>query len=122
MTDSSLSRPSAATAFPIAAGSARLLTEPVPPEARFASLADRRTVPDQWQVQVQARVQTHARVAVHCDGVSDADLALAHLAAAPDITAAVAAELARIGLGATCCVLPEGPQTISYPRESQADP
>jgi nickel-dependent lactate racemase len=99
-----------------------LLTKAVPPEARFASLADRRTVPDQWQVQVQARVQAHARVAVHCDGLSDAELELAHLATAPDITAAVAAEFARIGLGATCCVLPEGPQTIPYLRESEADP
>jgi nickel-dependent lactate racemase len=106
--------------FPDFGGFRTLLTEAVPPEARFASLADRRTVPDQWQVQVQARVQTYARVAVHCEGLSDTELELAHLGAAPDITVAVAGELARIGPGATCCVLPEGPQTIPYLRESQA--
>ena len=107
--------------FPDFGGYRALLTEAVSPEAPFVWRAGRRTVPDQWQVQLQARVQAQARVAVHCDGLSEGELELAHLAAVPDITAAVAAELARLGPGATCCVLPEGPQTIPYLGDPEAD-
>ncbi len=84
-----------------------------------AELADRiaareQTVPDQWQVQIQARVQSAARVGVHCSGLSPEELAAAHLDAVPDIGSAVREALAEAGPGARCCVLPEGPQTIPY--------
>jgi len=93
----------------------RLLTSAPSPEALLAAIAARaETVPDQWQVQVQARVQAAARVLVHTDGLSDAELAEAHLGPASDVGAVVAEELARLGEAATCCVLPEGPQTIPY--------
>ncbi|MGI8869200.1 MAG: nickel-dependent lactate racemase [Mycobacteriales bacterium] len=68
------------------------------------------TIPDQWQVQVQARIQSRARVAMHTEHLTAADLAEAHLRAAPDIAAAVA----EAGHEARICVLPEGPQTIPY--------
>jgi nickel-dependent lactate racemase len=71
------------------------------------------TVPDQWQVQIQARVQTKARVLLRTDGLADDQVRAAHLEPIADIREAVdrllAAEpRARIG------VLPQGPQTIAY--------
>jgi len=85
------------------------------PQALLDSIGAReQTVPDQWQVQVLARVQTHARVGVHSDYLDDAALRSAHLFAVPDISAAIAAELAAVGPDARVCVLPEGPQTIPY--------
>ncbi|MFE9672426.1 lactate racemase domain-containing protein, partial [Microbispora bryophytorum] len=66
------------------------------------------TVPDQWQVQIQARIQRHARVIMHTSHLSDADLAAAHLEQTGDIAATVRALPGRV------CVLPEGPMTIPY--------
>ena len=72
------------------------------------------TVPDQWQVQVQARVQSRARVLVHTDGLTAAELAEAHLERTADVAATVRAALDAAGPAARVCVLPEGPQTIPY--------
>jgi nickel-dependent lactate racemase len=72
------------------------------------------SVPDQWQVQVQARVQSKARVRVYSDGLSAADLAAAHLEAVPDVADAVVEALTAAGPDSRVCVLPEGPQTIPY--------
>lgn len=74
------------------------------------------TVPDQWQVQIQARVQASSRVVMHTSYLSDAELADAHLTQTRDIAATVAEEVAGVGPGARVCVLPEGPQTIPYIR------
>jgi len=85
------------------------------PQALLDSIAAReQTVPDQWQVQVLARVLMHARVGVYSDYLDDATLRSAHLFSVPDISAAIAAELAAVGPDAGVCVLPEGPQTIPY--------
>jgi nickel-dependent lactate racemase len=72
------------------------------------------TVPDQWQVQIQARIQSGSRVVMHTSYLSDADLAAAHLEQTADISATVAEALAAAGPEARVCVLPEGPQTIPY--------
>jgi len=72
------------------------------------------TIPDQWQVQIQAQIQTRARVVMHTSYLSDADLAEAHLSQTSDISETVGAELRRLGSLARICVLPEGPQTIPY--------
>jgi lactate racemase len=72
------------------------------------------TVPDQWQVQIQAQIQTASRVVMHTSFLSDADLADAHLRQTADISATIAEEHQRIGSRARICVLPEGPQTIPY--------
>ena len=72
------------------------------------------TVPDQWQVQIQAQIQASSRVVMHTSYLSDADLAAAHLEQTRDISATVAEALAAAGSGARLCVLPEGPQTIPY--------
>ncbi|AWS43435.1 nickel-dependent lactate racemase [Streptosporangium sp. 'caverna'] len=85
------------------------------PQALLDAIAARPvTVPDQWQVQIQARIQAGARVVVHTSYLSDADLAEAHLERTDDIAATVTEALAAAGPGARVCVLPEGPQTIPY--------
>jgi nickel-dependent lactate racemase len=85
------------------------------PQALLDDIAARSvTVPDQWQVQVQAKIQARSRVVMHTSYLSDRDLADAHLTQTDDIGATVADELARVGAGARLCVLPEGPQTIPF--------
>jgi lactate racemase len=79
-------------------------------EARSA--AD--TVPDQWQVQIQARIQSGSNVVVATSHLSEDELASAHLRRTPDVSETVARALAAAGPGARLCVLPEGPQTIPY--------
>jgi lactate racemase len=76
-------------------------------------LANPRTEPDQWQVQVQARVQAKARVLLRTDGLSDAQVRAAHLEPIADGSWTVASIVAAQP-GATVCVLPQGPQTIPY--------
>lgn len=73
------------------------------------------TAPDQWQVQIQARIQRRARVLVHADGLTDLQIAAAHLEPVNDVSEAVASILRR-DPQARACVLPEGPQTIAYVR------
>ena len=85
------------------------------PQALFDEISARdRTVPDQWQVQVQAKIQIKARVGVHSGFLSDDDLRSAHLEPVPDLVDAVERALAEAGGDARVCVLPEGPQTIPY--------
>ena len=85
------------------------------PEALLDLIENRpRTVPDQWQVQVQAKVQSRARVIMHTSYLSDHALAAAHLEQTHDITAMVRELLDAAGPDARVCVLPEGPQTIPY--------
>ena len=71
------------------------------------------TIPDQWQVQIQARVQQRARVYVHSDGLSAEQLRSAHLERADDISLLVS-DLVRRQPEARVCALPQGPQTIAY--------
>jgi lactate racemase len=94
-----------------------VLTSAPSPQALLDLIAAREvTVPDQWQVQIQARIQSAHRVVMHTSHLSDAELAEAHLAQTADIAATVADELRAVGAGARMCVLPEGPQTIPYVR------
>ncbi|MEU8516876.1 nickel-dependent lactate racemase [Kitasatospora sp. NPDC048722] len=91
------------------------------PQALLSEIGARpRTVPDQWQVQVQARIQSSCRVVMHTSHLGDADLASAHLEQTADISATVAEALAAAGPGARACVLPEGPMTIPYLRRDGA--
>ena len=71
------------------------------------------TIPDQWQVQIQARVQTKADVLLRCDGLTDAEVRAAHLEPIADVGEAVE-RLLRDNPAARVCVLPQGPQTIAY--------
>ncbi len=71
------------------------------------------TVPDQWQVQIQARVQDRARVIVRSDGLTAAELASAHLEWTDSVEDAVDRVLHHQP-EAWICVLPQGPRTIPY--------
>jgi lactate racemase len=75
-----------------------------------AIVARDRTVPDQWQIQIQAEIMSRARVVVHTGYISDADLAEAHLEQTGDLEGLVAAA----GSDASICLLPEGPLTVPY--------
>ena len=83
------------------------------PAALLDSILGRdRTVPDQWQIQIQAAIQSRARVVMHTTYLSDDELAAAHLEQTHDITRTI---INALGSGdGRLCVLPEGPQTIPY--------
>lgn len=72
------------------------------------------SVPDQWQVQIQAQVQMKARVLVKNGRLSPQQLCAAHFDAVDDVSEAAAKALRDAGRGARLCVLPNGPQTIPY--------
>ena len=91
-----------------------LASAPSPRALIDAILARPQTVPDQWQVQIQAQIQVANRVVMHTSYLSDAELATAHLEQTSDIGATVADALAAAGSDARLCVLPEGPQTIPH--------
>jgi nickel-dependent lactate racemase len=106
-----------ADGFPDHGSYREVLTSAGSPQELLDLIAAREvTVPDQWQVQVQARIQAAHRVVVHTTALDDAELAEAHLGRTEDIAATVAEEVAAVGSGARVCVLPEGPQTIPYVR------
>ncbi len=101
--------------FPDHGSYREVLSSEPSPEALLASIAARtRTVPDQWQVQVQARVQSLANVVMHTSYLSDEDLAEAHLSQTEDVADTVVRALHAAGPDSRVCVLPEGPQTIPY--------
>ena len=61
------------------------------PQALLAEIAGReRTVPDQWQIQIQAAIQARHQVIMHTSWLSDTELAAAHLEQTRDVTAATA--------------------------------
>jgi nickel-dependent lactate racemase len=72
------------------------------------------SVPDQWQVQIQAQIQIKADVLVKASGLGPSELRAAHFAPIEDVSVTVREALARSGPAATLCVLPQGPQTIPY--------
>lgn len=85
------------------------------PGALLADITGRAvTIPDQWQVQIQAQIQVRSTVVMHTSYLSDDELAEAHLQQTADISETVAAQLRQLGPAARVCVLPEGPQTIPY--------
>lgn len=91
------------------------------PERLLAEIAGRdRTVPDQWQVQIQARIQSTSRVVMHTSYLSDAELAAAHLEQTADITGTIEQALRSVGRDGRLCVLPEGPQTIPFVADGAA--
>jgi nickel-dependent lactate racemase len=101
--------------FPDHGSYRQVLSSAPSPEALLDQIRARdATVPDQWQVQIQAQIQMAHRVVMHTSYLSDADLATAHLEQTHDISATVAGALTAAGPDARLCVLPEGPQTIPY--------
>ena len=91
------------------------LTAAASPAALLEAIAARsRTVPDQWQVQIQAAIQARSRVILHTSYLSDAELGAAHLEQTADVEATVRQLLGDAGPEARVCVLPYGPLTIPY--------
>jgi len=85
------------------------LTAAPSPQALLDAIAAREeTVPDQWQIQIQANIMSRARVIVHTGFISDADLAAAHLEQTHDLEGVIGSA----GRDARICVLPEGPLTV----------
>ena len=91
-----------------------LIGQPTPEKLAETISRRTRTVPDQWQVQVQANIQRRARVVMHTSYLSAEALASAHLESTTDVTETVREALAAAGSDARVCVLPEGPITIPY--------
>jgi nickel-dependent lactate racemase len=93
---------------------AELLAARSSPEQLLEMIAaTSRTVPDQWQVQLQARVQQRARVLLKSSGLTAEEVRLAHLEPIDDVQTTVDRLLAE-DPAARLCVLPQGPQTIPY--------
>jgi lactate racemase len=104
-----------ADGFPDHGSYREVLTSAGSPQELLDLIAAREvTVPDQWQVQIQARILASSRVVMHTSFLSDEALADAHLGQTADIAATVAEEIEAVGPDARVCVLPEGPQTIPY--------
>ena len=72
------------------------------------------SVPDQWQVQIQAQIQMKASVSVIAGCLEPEQIRAAHFEPVEDPTEAVSMALSASGPGSTLCVLPQGPQTIPY--------
>jgi lactate racemase len=107
--------------FPDHGSYRELLASAPTPQALLDQISAREhTVDDQWEVQIQARIQAQCRVVMHTGGLTDAELAEAHLEQTHDIESTIGAALSAAGPGATVCILPEGPQTIPYLREPAA--
>ncbi len=93
---------------------ASLLRQRETPEGLLEMIASSPvTIPDQWQVQVQARILRRTSVFVHADGLTDEQLRGAHVRPAGDIDELVGRLLDERS-DARLCVLPVGPQTIPY--------
>ncbi len=75
---------------------------------------------DQWEAQVQAQIQLKADVYVRSDNLTDQQISSALLRPCARIEDTAADLMARLGPGATLCVLPEGPQTIPWVSGDEA--
>jgi len=93
-----------------------LASQPSPAKLLAMINAPGYSVPDQWQVQIQAQLQIKATVMVKTGGLTPDAVRAAHFQPVDDVGAAVAEAMRHAGPGATLCVLPHGPQTIPYLR------
>jgi nickel-dependent lactate racemase len=73
---------------------------------------------DQWQVQIQAQIQLKAEVHVYSGGLSDEQIQRALFVPCRSVEDTVAQLLARYGPAARLCVMPDGPLTIPYVRQT----
>jgi len=90
-----------------------LAARDTPGELLAMIAASSTTIPDQWQVQIQARIQVAHDVLLKTAGLSDDAVRAAHLQPIDDVTETIDGLLAA-DPGAMICVLPQGPQTIAY--------
>jgi nickel-dependent lactate racemase len=75
---------------------------------------------DMWQAQIQARICQKADVYFYSENLSEEQIRSAWLKPARSIEATVDELLAKYGRNASICILPEGPQTITYICERSA--
>jgi len=94
-----------------------LASQPSPEKLLAMINAPGYSVPDQWQVQIQAQLLLKASVLVKTSGLSPDAVRAAHFQPTEDVGKAVCEALKAAGSSATLCVLPQGPQTIPYLRE-----
>lgn len=73
---------------------------------------------DQWEAQLQAQIQARADVYVKSGYLSDEDVRGMLFYPCREIEETLAELLARYGPDARICVLPDGPQTIPYVKNS----
>jgi nickel-dependent lactate racemase len=93
---------------------ARILEASASPEDALTHLAPPgSTIPDQWEVQVQAIIQQKARCLIHTSGLTDEQVRSALLEPASSVEAAISG-LLHDHPYAQIAVLPQGPQTIPY--------
>ena len=93
-----------------------LASQPSPQELLAMINTPGYSVPDQWQVQIQAQIQMKAKVLVKTGGLTPEAVRAAHLEPIDDVAAVVYEAMRAAGPNATLCVLPQGPQTIPYLR------
>ena len=104
--------------FPDHGNFKKLLFEHPTPEAILETvLAPGFLLFDQWEAQLLAMIRRQARVGLYSE-LSPDEVRRAHLEPVEDLSAAVVAELSRIGSDAPIAVLPEGPLTIPYLPEA----
>lgn len=94
-----------------------LASQPSPEKLLEMICAPGYSVPDQWQVQIQAQIQTKAKVLVKTGGLTPDAVRAAHFHPIEDVARAVSDALQAAGPDAMLCVLPQGPQTIPYLRQ-----
>jgi nickel-dependent lactate racemase len=93
---------------------ARLLAQTDDPSVLLEWIQNQaETVPEQWQVQVQALIQLFAKVYVFSGGLDDKQIQSALFTSTRDISATIAELKTIYGENARICVVPEGPQTIA---------
>jgi lactate racemase len=73
---------------------------------------------DQWQAQILAMIRLRAEVYLFTDNLSDAQLNIAGIKRCSDIHDLIEELRGKIGMDASICIIPEGPQTIPFFRES----
>jgi len=72
---------------------------------------------DQWQAQIFALIAINAKIGVYSEMDAN-DLAAAHIEAVSDLSERISQELKTRGQDTPIAVLPEGPMTIPYLRNS----
>ncbi len=77
---------------------------------------------DQWQVQIQALIQLRTDVYVYSEGLSDEQISRAMLTPCRDISQTIENLKQKYGSESRICVMPDGPATIAYVRNSKAVP
>lgn len=92
----------------------RELTSASSPAALLEDIGTREhTVPDQWQIQIQAKIQALARVVMHTSYLTNEELGAAHLEQTDDIERTLRSTFHDVP-DSLLCVLPYGPLTVPY--------